>query len=55
MAWAARVKRARERTGLTQPAFAERCRIPLATLRDWEQGRRVADAAVTTYLTVTER
>lgn len=33
------VRQAREATGLTQQAFAERINTPLATLRDWEQGR----------------
>jgi putative transcriptional regulator len=30
---------ARARSGLTQQAFAERIKTPVATLRDWEQGR----------------
>jgi putative transcriptional regulator len=29
---------------LTQREFAARYHIPVATLRDWEQGRRVPDA-----------
>ena len=29
---------------LTQQQFAARYHIPVATLRDWEQGRRVPDA-----------
>lgn len=33
------VRQARERSGLTQAAFAERIDTPVATLRDWEQGR----------------
>lgn len=33
------VRHARERSGLTQAAFAERIGTPVATLRDWEQGR----------------
>ncbi|MDR2819446.1 MAG: helix-turn-helix domain-containing protein [Desulfovibrio sp.] len=33
------VRRAREESGLTQAAFAERINTPVATLRDWEQGR----------------
>ena len=33
------VRQAREKTGLTQAAFAERIATPVATLRDWEQGR----------------
>ena len=30
---------AREKAGLTQTVFAERIDTPVATLRDWEQGR----------------
>ncbi|NYT61266.1 helix-turn-helix domain-containing protein [Alcaligenaceae bacterium] len=33
------VRQARQRSGLTQAAFAERIATPVATLRDWEQGR----------------
>ncbi|NLW04190.1 MAG: helix-turn-helix domain-containing protein [Pseudomonadaceae bacterium] len=33
------VRQARERTGLTQTLFAHRISTPVATLRDWEQGR----------------
>ena len=33
------VRQAREKVGLTQAAFAERIATPVATLRDWEQGR----------------
>lgn len=33
------VRQAREKSGLTQVAFAERIATPVATLRDWEQGR----------------
>jgi putative transcriptional regulator len=34
----------RKKLDLTQKEFAVRYRIPVATLRDWEQGRRVPDA-----------
>lgn len=34
----------RTKLKLTQKQFSERYHIPLATLRDWEQGRRVPDA-----------
>ena len=44
------VRLARERMGLSQGAFAERMRLPAATLRDWEQGRRMPDAAAITLL-----
>ncbi|CAM5788948.1 helix-turn-helix domain-containing protein [Ottowia pentelensis] len=33
------VRQARQKAGLTQAAFAERIATPVATLRDWEQGR----------------
>lgn len=33
------VRQARLKSGLTQAAFAERIATPVATLRDWEQGR----------------
>jgi putative transcriptional regulator len=33
------VRQAREKSGLTQSAFAQRIETPVATLRDWEQGR----------------
>ena len=33
------VRQAREKSGLTQAAFAECIETPVATLRDWEQGR----------------
>jgi len=33
------VRQAREKSGLSQAAFAARIQTPVATLRDWEQGR----------------
>jgi len=48
-------KRLRDRLGLTQEAFAERYRIPVGTLRDWEQGRKLPDAPARAYLTVIEK
>lgn len=33
------LRQARLKTGLTQAAFAQRIATPVATLRDWEQGR----------------
>jgi putative transcriptional regulator len=33
------VRQAREKSGLTQAAFAARIETPVATLRNWEQGR----------------
>ena len=45
-------RRARAATGLSQVAFAERYCVPAASLRDWEQGRRMPDAATQSYLRV---
>jgi putative transcriptional regulator len=46
------VKRLREKLGMTQEAFASTYRIPVGTLRDWEQGRKIPDAPARAYLTV---
>lgn len=43
-------RRARAVTGLSQALFADRYGIPVASLRDWEQGRRLPDAAARSYL-----
>jgi len=42
----------REQLGMTQQEFATTYRIPLATLKGWEQGRRHPDATASAYLTV---
>ena len=49
------VKRLRERLGLTQEEFAATYRIPVGTLRDWEQVRKNPDAPARAYLTVIAR
>ena len=49
------VKAIRETLGLSQQAFASAYRIPLATLKGWEQGRRQPDATASAYLSVIER
>jgi putative transcriptional regulator len=49
------VKKLRERLGQTQEAFAATYRIPLGTLRDWEQRRKQPDAPARAYLTVIAR
>ena len=46
------VRAIREALGLTQQAFASAYRIPLATLKGWEQGRRQPDATASAYLSV---
>ena len=53
--FANRLRAIRAALQLSQAAFAERFRIPAASLRDWEQGRRLPDAATQAYLTVIER
>ena len=53
--FASRLRAIRAVLQLSQAAFAERFRIPAASLRDWEQGRRLPDAATQAYLTVIER
>jgi putative transcriptional regulator len=40
----------RERSGLSQAAFAGRVGVPAATLRNWEQGRRVPDGSARVLL-----
>lgn len=40
---------------MSQHAFADAYRIPLATLKNWEQGRRVPDGPAAAYLRVIAR
>jgi putative transcriptional regulator len=47
-----RTKIIRRALGLSQEEFAQRYRIPIGTLRDWEQGRFEPDAAARAYLSV---
>jgi putative transcriptional regulator len=47
-----RVKTLRRALGFTQEEFAARYRIPLGTLRDWEQGRTEPDQPTRAYLKV---
>lgn len=53
--WAAHIRALRESTGLTQISFSDQFRIPLGTLRDWEQGVSRPDSAARAYLQVIER
>lgn len=46
------IKVIRRALRLTQEEFAARYRIPLGTLRDWEQGRAEPDQAARAYLHV---
>ena len=50
-----RAKIIRRALGLTQQEFSARFRIPLGTLRDWEQGAAEPDRAAQAYLTVIAR
>jgi putative transcriptional regulator len=50
-----RAKLIRRALGLTQEEFADRFRIPIGTLRDWEQGASEPDQAARAYLTVIAR
>lgn len=49
------VARIRKKQKLSQSAFAERYGLSVATVRDWEQKRRVPDRASSAYLTVIDR
>ena len=49
------VKKLRERLGLTQEVFAATYRIPVGTLRDWEQCSKNPDAPARAYLMVIAR
>jgi len=40
---------------MSQQKFALTFRIPLATLKGWEQGRRQPDATAAAYLSVIEK
>ncbi len=48
------VKKLREKLEMTQEEFAAAYRIPLGTLRDWEQRRKFPDAPARAYLLVIE-
>jgi putative transcriptional regulator len=50
-----RAKLIRRALGLTQEEFASRFRIPIGTLRDWEQGASEPDQAARAYLAVIAR
>ena len=50
-----RVKVIRERLGLTQAEFARAYRLPITTLRDWEQRRSTPDAPARALLIAIER
>jgi putative transcriptional regulator len=49
------VKAIREGLHMSQQRFAASFRIPLATLKNWEQGRRAPDAPAAAYLLAIRR
>jgi putative transcriptional regulator len=49
------IKALRARLGMTQEQFAQAYRLPLGTVRDWEQGRTRPDAPALVLLAVIER
>jgi len=49
------VKALRARLDMTQEQFAHAYRLPLGTVRDWEQGRTRPDAPALALLAVIER
>ena len=53
--FARRVRSVREGLGLSQSDFARRFGLSLRSLQEWEQARRLPDAAVLTYVRVIER
>ena len=49
------VRALRKKLKLTQKQFAARFRLPLGTVRDWEQGAHLPDKAAQVLLTVIAR
>lgn len=49
------VRSLRQSLKMSQQTFASTFRIPLATLKGWEQGRRQPDATAAAYLSVIEK
>jgi putative transcriptional regulator len=45
----------REKTGLSQPKFAELLGVSVRTLQEWEQGRRAPSGAARTLLLIAAR
>lgn len=48
------IKSLRERIGKTQDQFSDEFRLPIGTVRDWEQHRREPDTASKVYLSMIE-
>src|SRR5665213_1077346 len=49
-----RIKEIRSELGQSQSEFAELLRIPVSTLRNWEQGRRIPQGPAQSLLTIVE-
>ncbi len=49
------IKAIRARTKMSQAQFARAYRLPLGTVKDWEQARRQPDAPARALLTIIER
>jgi putative transcriptional regulator len=49
------VRAIRRQLNMSQQRFAETYRIPLPTLKNWEQGRRAPDAPAAAYLQAISR
>ena len=49
------VRAIRRQLHMSQHEFADAYRIPLATLKNWEQGRRAPDAPAAAYLQAISR
>lgn len=49
------IRALRTRLDMTQPQFADALRVPLATLRNWEQGRVTPDPAARSLLRIVAR
>ena len=45
----------RERTGLSQPRFAQLLGVSVRTLQEWEQGRRAPSGAARTLLLIASK
>lgn len=48
-------RRVRRRLGLTQAEFSERIDVPLDTIRNWEQGKRIPTGAAKALLKVLDK
>ncbi|MAF08926.1 transcriptional regulator [Candidatus Poribacteria bacterium] len=48
------VREIRDSMGLSQAKFADRFELPLATLQDWEQGRRRLNRSTQTLMHIIE-